>query len=808
MVTEALAPQDEQDEVEIVGGGGESSTTQLNDRFFSPDRVIAYLLVIATSAFLLWQYHPTLLFTNTTTTGGDTGAHFSVAYFYIHNILDHFRLTGWSSSWYAGYPLYVFYFPFPGVITALLSIFFHYGVAFKLTTVVGTFTLPYAIYYFSRSMKVGYLLSALSSIMALAYLFDRSFTIDGGNIASTLAGEFSFSISLSLAFFGLAVLLVNPSSIRRRLASGVILALCLLSHILPAAFAVAILLFLVVLRRRRDITWGSVVSLGVMGAICAIWELPLIANYSLSTSMGWSRITTYTTSLFPTELRAFIVLAVIGFIASLILRIEVGALFGTVAIFSAIAFVLFPLKAVYNGRVLPFYVLSIYILAGIGVFVIVDSIPLLISKLSNAKAPTPGMAAAMSSLDDDTTSMAEGRFDTVLENRSHTVQAAASKRASSGKFRGRAVTILISLAIGFVVAIQSVGSPSWLPIKVAPGFVQSWIKWNYTGYEGKVGFPAYRALMLKMLQVGNTYGCGRAMWEYNSNQNDFGTPMALMLLPYWTNNCVDSMEGLYFESSATTPYHFLNQSELSAVPSDAMAGLPYAGTNVPLGVQHLQLLGVKYYMAFSPSIKQAADADPSLKLIAQVPAYSTSSTTPVLSASWNIYEVLNSQEVQPLTQAPVNLKGVTNGQSSWLPAAINFYQNPSLYPVERLLNGPSYLQSVSATSKIASTSSYGADAVTNVVTTNDSVSFDVTNTKVPVLIKESYFPNFKATGALGPYRATPNEMVVFPTSNHVVISYQNSGADNLGEAISGLSILIVLIGLFRPKTFSFRKVSK
>jgi hypothetical protein len=51
-------------------------------------------------------------------------------------------------------------------------------------------------------------------------------------------------------------------------------------------------------------------------------------------------------------------------------------------------------------------------------------------------------------------------------------------------------------------------------------------------------------------------------------------------------------------------------------------------------------------------------------------------------------------------------------------------------------------------------------------------------------------------------------MVVFPTSNHVVISYQNSGADNLGGAISGLSLLIVLIGLVRPKTFSSRKVSK
>ena len=67
--------------------------------------------------------------------------------------------------------------------------------------------------------------------------------------------------------------------------------------------------------------------------------------------------------------------------------------------------------------------------------------------------------------------------------------------------------------------------------------------------------------------------------------------MALMLLPYWTDGCIGSMEGLYFESSATTPYHFLNQSELSAVPSRAQRDLPYGALDVARGVEHLQLHG-------------------------------------------------------------------------------------------------------------------------------------------------------------------------------------------------------------------------
>ena len=70
------------------------------------------------------------------------------------------------------------------------------------------------------------------------------------------------------------------------------------------------------------------------------------------------------------------------------------------------------------------------------------------------------------------------------------------------------------------------------------------------------------------------------------------------------------MEGLLFESSATTPYHFLNQAELSAGPSEPEVGLPYGPLNVTLGVQHLQLLGVKYFMAETPQVEQEAAADP------------------------------------------------------------------------------------------------------------------------------------------------------------------------------------------------------
>ena len=107
------------------------------------------------------------------------------------------------------------------------------------------------------------------------------------------------------------------------------------------------------------------------------------------------------------------------------------------------------------------------------------------------------------------------------------------------------------------------------------------------------------------------------MWEYEPGLDQMGTPDALMLLPYWTHSCIGSMEGLYYESSATTPYHFINAAELSLQPSDPVRGLNYPATpNVADGVRHLQLLGVKYYMALTPETQTQADADPDLTLVA------------------------------------------------------------------------------------------------------------------------------------------------------------------------------------------------
>ena len=67
--------------------------------------------------------------------------------------------------------------------------------------------------------------------------------------------------------------------------------------------------------------------------------------------------------------------------------------------------------------------------------------------------------------------------------------------------------------------------------------------------------------------------------------------------------------------------------------------------------------------------------------------------------------------------------------------------------------------------------------VSNITTDDDRISFDVDKVGVPVLVKVSYFPNWQASGAEGPWRVAPNLMVVIPTSEHVSLHYGRTPID-------------------------------
>ena len=79
-----------------------------------------------------------------------------------------------------------------------------------------------------------------------------------------------------------------------------------------------------------------------------------------------------------------------------------------------------------------------------------------------------------------------------------------------------------------------------------------------------------------------------------------------------------------------------------------MRGLPYRNsTDFALGVQYLQLLGIRYYAAM-PDMQQLAASNPSLREVATVPDLDVGAPL-----GWKIYEVADSPVVAPLRFEPV-----------------------------------------------------------------------------------------------------------------------------------------------------------
>jgi hypothetical protein len=744
----------------------------------TPESVVSFLVVVAACVFVFVQLQPSNLLSSTTPAGGDMGAHVWQPAYLRDHLLPHWRLTGWAPSWYAGFPALVFYFPLPNLLIVLLNIILPYQVAFKLVSVSGLVALPVAAWAFGRLARMPFPGPPCLAAATLPFLFAREFTIYGGNIASTLAGEFAFSIGLATALVFLGLVARGLDNGRHRAWAAAALAVTGLCHLLPTLFAVLGALLLTLMRGDRRRWLWTVPALAVSACLAAFWSLPFLLRLPYATDMGYEKITQYTKNLFPPHLLWLFILAGAGAFVALLRQHRVGLFLAVMAVLSALIFRFAPQARLWNARVLPFWFLCLYLLAGV--------------------ALAEGAAMVAESLNQD-------------------------DLPGISRWTLLPIPVVVMLGamawVGFPLRILPLGhidgrtgDYSWLGIKSSDrSFIPDWATWNYSGYESsaKARRDEYFALTKTMADLGrSSTGCGRAMWEYEPEENQFGTPLALMLLPYWTNGCIDSMEGLYFESSATTPYHFINAAELSLHPSNPVRGLNYpASPDITEGVSHLQMLGVKYYMAITPETQKQADANSELRLVASsgpwTVGYTTGTTSSTKQRTWKIYQVASSDVVSPLLNQPVVMKGVSQGGKTWLTASESWYLDPSRRDVYYAASGPSTWARVSAQETNPPRVPLAPTQISNIKTADDSVSFDTDTVGVPVLVKVSYFPNWQVAGAKGPWRVTPNLMVVIPTSHHVRLHYGYTAVDVLGIVLSLLGVAGV-VWLARSQPVRYR----
>lgn len=707
----------------------------------SPRRLLTASIVGGACAFVFWQLRPDLIFAGNTATGGDMGAQvWGPAYLRDH-LLPHGRVTGWTPDWYAGFPWLTFYFPLPSLLVVLLDLVFPYNVAFNLVTILGLVTLPAAAWAFGRLVDMPLPGPPCLAAATLPFLFERSNTIFGGNVLSTLNGEYSYSIGLSVALVFLGVYARGLATGRHRALAAGLLALTALCHVLTVFFALMGLVVLTVMRLDRQRLVRFVLPVGAVAALlAAFWTVPFLLRIGYTTDLGAGKVG-LGKDLLPEHAVWVIGLAVVAVVVSVRQRRRPGLFLAGLAVVSLAVFLAAPPTRLSNIRFLPFWRLSLYLLA------------------ATAVAEVPSLV---------------GRWS-----------AAARRR---GDIAG-----LVTPVASFAVALLVV----WVPLEDR-SIVPKAVEVTFAGYEGGTSYPEYRDVVEMMRAVGRAHGCGRASWEYGEELDRFGTSFGLMLLPHFTDGCIASLNGLYSESSATVPYQMLTESELSQDPAQFQSELPYRSLDVATGVEHLRLLGVRYYVAFTDAAREQARTVPGLRSLATAGPFTVTVDAYQWQVTWEAFLVEGADIVAPLSYEPVVMTGVAKGGPGWLDAAVAWFQDSSRWEVPLAASGPEEWRRVRGADPAPPRRPVEPAVISDIRADDDSISFDVDRVGSPVLVKASYFPNWRVSGARGVWRVTPNQMVVLPTSRHVTLRYGATPVDVAGWVLTLLGV-IGLVVLWRRR---------
>ena len=617
------------------------------------------------------------------------------------------------------------------------------------------------------------------------------------------------------------------------------------------------------LTRRPFRTWRVAAWIGgVAIAIPAVWLVPLLGNSAYTQSMRYTKLVpkgTFTawswlplpapvrhaTNDFVRALGTYLdpsthkhvkqplwlpwwiwLLAAVAIVAAGWYRRRSTLVLLVLAVVMGVLFVQWPADfAVWNTRFLPFWLLTWGLIAAMGATEICRWFAHLVhwsyewirdGDLQDARAQA---WAELATADDDAGvdpavrksaawALADRRFDVDPAGWQPPDRLAPERTKRRAKLIG---SIALAAAVGVtgIIALNR----AWTARNGNPAIaITGWAAWNYSGYESpsKPASHQYFDLIAKMDEVAHTNGNGRALWEPSSGEpdaiNSYGTSLALELLPYFTDGRIGSMEGIYFESSATTSYHFLTVAECSQHPSNPVRGLKYGSPSedFDLCVRHLQMLGVRYLMLWTPESEAKADQSRDLTLVKTIPGAIPSTSL----KGWKVYQVANSDLVVGMNQEPV-VATVHSGSYSqcwgspfpdsttpephlpaWECTAAPWWTDRSKLDVAFAQSGPATWQRVDGRD-LGSVRPKTIDPVevTNVHRSVKDISFHVSEVGKPVEVKESYFPNWHVKGAKGPYRLAPNLMVVIPTSNDVTLSYGLTKYDWIGRVLTLLGLL-------------------
>ncbi len=697
-----------------------------------------------------------LVFQNNTPTGGDMGAHIVAIDTFIKDFIPNFQISGWSNDWFAGYPLYYFYFPLPAVITFFLDLIFPFGVAFKLMVVISSILVVYSIEkLFSKDLNK---FSTIGATAGLFFVLTESFTIYGGNLASTLAGQFSFAYSLAFANLSIFYLIKSNNKFRFPI-SSIFLSLCLLSHLIPFLIYIPIYGFYWLINKEN--MNQKILSITIFLALVFRWFVSLFMNLEFTTNMSYTPFTRLEDLIKEDILPViFICLALIIAKFKDLIKYKSLNLFELYLVISSILLYFFvPEGALWNGRLVPFFNLGI-------IFIMFKAIEIFVEDLNLYQQGIIILTILF--------------FIGTI----YCLYIFYDRWSSNQSYLNLYIPIIFLIGIFAILNLKNVEIQiNLLLVSIifsTVSFLPHWLNWNFTGYEGKNDWTQIENLYSKLADLEP----GRIMWEPNSDMNKYGTPMTLMTIPYFTEHT--SMEGLYFDSSITTPFHFISVSGLAKRPSNPVGGLSYINNQFDQGVEYLYDLGVDYFISYTEEIKTKAINSKKLILLFS-------------SEPFSVFKV-NSSKVELIYQ-DVDIFSKASTQDGILSSIFRDTEIDNFFKkAYESFDELDKKRIVEVSNDISIKPSNKNDLqITDLIIMNDKISFFTDSPGELHLIKVSYFPNWTITNGKGPFRTSPSFMSVIPDNEYVEILFEKTSVEKNSFYFSLFSLILSLIIFIRLK---------
>src|SRR5680860_242282 len=326
-------------------------------------KIFVVLIFFFIFGYLISQVPWNLIFADTMVGGGDTGSHNYIVY-YAQEIFP--KIKWWSTDWYAGFPFLYFYPPLLYYSTILLSYLVPLNIAFKLITLLGTFLLPLTVFLCLSFLDFKFPIPSLGALLSLSYLFLEKFSIYGGNIPSTLSGEFSYSFAFALFFLFIGLLIKGIKENRYLAINIFILSLMVLSHpfsvIIAILFGTIVFLESIIKKETKKVFLYLAKVFGLAFGLTAFWSLPFLALLPYTSKMSWTKVIKLE-EIFPSSLMIFEIIAIIGIIYAFFKKDKKIFPILFIICVSLIPFLFLNNSSIWNARFLPFILMGSLIIA-------------------------------------------------------------------------------------------------------------------------------------------------------------------------------------------------------------------------------------------------------------------------------------------------------------------------------------------------------------------------------------------------------------------------------------------------------------